>query len=235
MVGMLEKIFGGQRHMEQTPAVMRSQRVRERVDMNAPVLEADYVAFDTELTGLDLKRDSIISIGAIKMKGAGIYPMETFYSLVKPERPLKSEGVLVHEITKTDLEDACGLAGVLDEFLEFVGDAVLVGHFVSIDMNFVNNALKKLYGVKLQSPATDTHSIHDWLYENDADFARHYKGMTSRKDLFSMARRYGLGMEKAHNAFHDAYLTAQLFQRFLYFLPPCGVHSVGDLVSVGKI
>ena len=34
---------------------------------------------------------------------------------------------------------------------------------------------------------------------------------------------------------HDAYLTAQLFQRFLHFLPPCGVHSVRDLVSVGKI
>ncbi len=90
-------------------------------------------------------------------------------------------------------------------------------------------------GVKLQNPVTDTHSIHDWLYKNDADFARHHKGMTTRKALFSMARRYGLAMVKAHNAFHDAYLTAQLFQRFLHFLPPCGVHSVRDLVSVGKI
>ncbi len=235
MVGVLEKIFGRQRHLEQTPAVMRSQRVRERVDMKTPIMEAEYVVFDTELTGLDFKRDSIISIGAIKMKGAGIYPLKTFHSLVKPDCALKSESVLVHEITHTDLAGACGLAEVLDDFLEFVGDAVLVGHFVFIDINFMNKALKKLYGAKLQNPATDTHSIHDWLYKNDADFARHHKGMTTKKDLFSMAKRYGLGMVKAHNAFHDAYLTAQLFQRFLYFLPPCGVRTVKDLLSVGKI
>ncbi len=235
MVGLLEKIFGRSRHREQTPTVMRSQSVMDRVDMNTHVLEADYVAFDTELTGLDFKRDSIISIGAIKMKGASIYPLKTFHSFVKPECALKREGVLVHEITHTDLDGACGQAEALDEFLEFVGDAVLVGHFVFIDISFVNKALKKLYGVKLQNPATDTHSIHDWLYDNDADFARHHKGMTTQKDLFSMARRYGLGMVKAHNAFHDAYLTAQLFQRFLHFLPPCGVHTIKDLVSVGKI
>jgi DNA polymerase-3 subunit epsilon len=202
--------------------------------MKTSVMEADYVAFDTELTGLDFKRDSIISIGAIKMKGASIYPSKTFHSLVKPECALKSESIVVHEITHSDLDDASGLTEALDEFLDFVGDAILVGHYVYIDMNFVNKSLKKLYGVKLQNPAIDTNSVHDWLYLNDADFARHHKGMTTKKDLFSMAKRYGLGMVKAHNAFYDAYLTAQLFQRFLHFLPSCGITTIKDLAAVGK-
>ncbi len=235
MVGVLDRIFGARPQQELSPALKRSQGVKKAVDLSTPVMEAEYVAFDTELTGLDFKRDSIVSIGAVKMKGTAIYPMKTFHSLVKPECALKSESVLVHEITHTDLEGASRLPEVLEDFLDFIGDAVLVGHFVFIDINFVNNALKKSYGVNLQNPAVDTHSIHDWLRRNDADFARHHKGMTTRTDLFSMARRFGLAMVKAHNAFHDAYLTAQLFQRFLQFLPACGVGTLKDLVRVGKV
>ena len=235
MVSILDRIFAPKPHFEMSPAVKRSQEVKKRMDLSAKVLETEYVAFDTELTGLDFKRDSIVSIGAVKMKGLSIYPTKTFHSLVRPECVLRSESVLVHEITHTDLEGACGLAEVLEDFLEFIGDAVLVGHFVFIDINFVNKALKKLYGVKLQNLAVDTRSIHDWLYNNDADFARHHKGMTTKTDLFSMAKRYGLDMVKAHNAFYDAYLTAELFQRFLPFLPPCGVGTLKDLVQVGKV
>jgi DNA polymerase-3 subunit epsilon len=187
-MGLLERIFGGTRDHALPPAVERHMGLKKRMDMSIPVLEAEYVVFDTELTGLDFKKDSIVSIGAVKMKGAGIYPSKAFHSLVKPECELKSESVLVHEITHQDLEGACGLGEVVGEFLEFIGDAVLVGHFVFIDVNFVGKAMKALYGVGLESTVVDTHSMHDWLYKNDAEFTRHYRGMTTKSDLFSMAK-----------------------------------------------
>ena len=208
--------------------------LKERVDIKRPIGDADFVAFDTELTGLDFKRDSIISVGAVRLRGGRILPGQSFYRLVRPDSELKSQGVVIHELTHSDLEKADPASEVLKDFVEFIGDAVLIGHFVFIDVNFVTRAMKRLFGIGLQSPAVDTSSLHDWLYENDSRFARHHSGMTLKTDLFSLARKYGIEVEKAHNAMYDAYITAQLFQRFLPFLPECGVRNVKDLISMSK-
>jgi DNA polymerase-3 subunit epsilon len=208
--------------------------LKGRPDPGTPISEADFVAFDTELTGLDFKRDSIISIGAVRLKGETILPGKTFYRLVKPESRLKSESVVIHEIRHADLEEAGDIGEALNGFVDFIGDAVLIGHFVYIDLNFVNKALKNLYGITLKSSAVDTGSLHEWLYDNDSSFARHYGGMTLKSDLYSMAKAYGIPIERTHDALHDAYITAQLFQRFLYFLPGCGINTVGELLTVGK-
>jgi DNA polymerase III epsilon subunit-like protein len=80
----------------------------------------------------------------------------------------------------------------------------------------------------------DTSALHDWLYDSDSRFARHHQGMSLKSDLFSLARKYGIDVEKAHNAMFDAYVTAQLFQRFLPFLPECGVRSLKELLMVSK-
>lgn len=208
--------------------------LKKRLDLRGPVREAEFTVFDTELTGLDFKRDSIISIGAVKMTGGSILPAKSFYRLVRPQSPLKSESVVVHGITHSDLEGAEEDARVLEEFIEFIGDTVLVGHFSYIDARFLNKALERSFGCHLQSPVLDTMAIHDWLYENDSGFARHHNGMTLKKDLYSMARRYGIQVEESHNALLDAYVTAQLFQRFINFLSGCGIGTLGELLSVGS-
>jgi DNA polymerase-3 subunit epsilon len=204
------------------------------VKTSREVEKANFVAFDTELTGLDYKRDSIISIGAIKLEGASILPGKTFYRLLKPEAALKREGILVHELTHSDLDQADGAKEVLEEFVSFVGDAVLIGHFVFIDTRFVGRAMKRHFGLNLQSSAVDTLAMHDWLSENDAGFAQHFGGISLKNDLASLAARYGVRIAGVHNAFRDAYMTAQLFQRFLPFLTANGVITVKDLLAIGR-
>jgi DNA polymerase-3 subunit epsilon len=204
------------------------------INLKQGIGEVEYVAFDTELTGLDFKRDSIISIGAVKLKGTTIRPTRTFYRLVKPECELKGDSVVVHELTHSDLECAEDLLDVVADFIRFAGNAVFIGHFVHIDLNFVNKVLQKNFGVSLNNPAVDTATLHDWLYDNDARFARHYQGMTTKSDLFTMAKKYGVEIDKSHNAFSDAYITAQLFQRFTSFLPECGIRSIKDLLKIAR-
>ena len=233
MTSILTKILGQKERILSGP-VARHAGVRERIDMKARFRDVDFVSFDTELTGLDFKRDSIISIGAVRMRGGRILPGQTFYRLVRPDSELKSQGVVVHELTHSDLEKAEPAEEVLTDFIEFIGDAVLVGHFVFIDVNFVNRAMKRIFGVGLRSPSVDTSALHDWLYESDSHFARHHEGMSLKSDLFSLAARYGIEVEKAHNAMYDAYVTAQLFQRFLPFLPECGVRNLKELLTVSK-
>ena len=233
MTSFLRKILG--QESPELPEWLKSQHdFKKRFDAKQSIDLADFVAFDTELTGLDFKQDSIISIGAVRLKGTTILPTRTFYRLVKPECELKHKSVVVHELTHTDLECADDLVDVVGDFVKFIGDAILIGHFVHIDQNFVNKPLKERYGVTLKNPAMDTATLHDWLYENDSRFARHYHGMTTKSDLFSMAQKYGVEGGKSHNAFSDAYITAQLFQRFAPFLPECGVKTVQELLKVAR-
>ena len=229
----LNKILG--RSGGELPEWLQNQEnLKKLFDPQQSIDEADYVAFDTELTGLDFKQDSIISIGAVKLQGTKIMPTRTFYRLVKPECALKNKSVVIHELTHTELECADDLIDVIADFVRFIGDAVLIGHFVHIDLNFVNKPLQQRYGFTLKNGALDTATLHDWLYDNDSVFARHYQGMTMQSDLFAMAKKYGVERGKAHNAFSDAYITAQLFQRFVPFLPGCGIKNLKELLKIAR-
>ena len=233
VTSFFKKILG--QSSAELPDWLKSQQdLKKSFDPKLSIGQVDFVAFDTELTGLDFKDDAIISIGAVKLRGATILPKKTFYRLVKPECELKRKSVVVHELTHSDLECAEDILDVVGDFVKFAGNAVFIGHFVHIDLNFVNKVLQQNFGVSLKNSAVDTATLHDWLYENDIHFARYHKGMTTQSDLFSMARKYGVEGGKSHNAFSDAYITAQLFQRFVSFLPECGVKTLKDLLKVAR-
>jgi DNA polymerase-3 subunit epsilon len=199
MSGVLARVLGGGRR--DLPEVLRRMVQRKiAVEPHAPIGEVDYVAFDTELTGLDPKRDTIISIGAVRLRGGRIFPGQTFYRLVRPESELRPESVVVHELMHSDLESA-------DRASE---------------------------GVGLRRSAVDTATLHDWLIENDPKFAGHYGGISLKKDLFSTATRYGIAVDRAHDALFDAFVAGQLFQRLLGFLPANGVRTLKELLEVAR-
>jgi len=230
---LLSRFFPGPTFQGPLPVpVARHREVATKPPKNLTVDEAKYVVFDTELTGLDFSHDSILSIGAVKMAGARLFPAGTFYRLTRPGTALKNEGVVVHEITHDDLAAAEDLSLVLPDFLEFIGEAILVGHFVHIDTHFVSREMKRIFGISLRSPSVDTASLHDWLRDNDRDFHRHYGGVSPKTDLFSLAKTYGIENTTAHHALSDAFVTAQLFQRFLPFLKKSGIRTARELIAV---
>lgn len=198
-----------------------------------PLDEACYVVIDTELTGLDSRKDSIVSLGAIKMTGGRIDVGNTFYKMVKPGTDFTSESVVVHGITPSDVAELPSIDGVMDEFLAFCTGCVVIGHFLSLDLMFLNKELKRLSHGAFNDPIVDTCSIHDWITHQGGDFSRHF-GENSDKDLFSLAKKYGIQVTGAHNALMDAFVTAQLFQRFLSVLPKLGVKTIKDLVKIGR-
>jgi len=97
----------------------------------------------------------------------------------------------------------------------------------------LNRALRRAFGRVFDNPIVDTWKLHHWLEENSGDFSRHYRGRSENLDLFSLARRYGVPVSGAHNALGDAFITAQLLQRFLRLLPAAGVRTIGELLKIG--
>lgn len=204
------------------------------LDLSTPLDQAAFTVFDTELTGLKPKKDSIVSIGAVRMRGKAILLGETYYRLVEPRTTLTGESVVVHGITPTEAASWPGIDTLLPEFLDYCGDSVLVGHVVSIDLSFLNQDMKRLYGQPLANQAVDTFAVYQWLRRRDEQACAYHEGMAEDTSLFGLARRHAISVGEAHNALSDAYVTAQLFQRFLAGLEQQGIRTLRDLLRIGK-
>src|SRR5512139_624658 len=108
----------------------RRRRRTATIDESAGIADTRFVVIDTELTGLNEKKDTILSFGAVRMTGGRLEISDAFYRLVSPGRPLTAGNIVVHEITPSEVAEEPGIEAVLAEFLDFCGQDVIVGHFL---------------------------------------------------------------------------------------------------------
>ena len=99
-----------------------NRKRKPAIDEALLVRDARFVVMDTELTGLDEKKDSIVSIGAVRMTGGTIALGNPFYRLASPRTELKADSVCIHEIMPSDCVEQPGIEAVLDEFLDYIGN-----------------------------------------------------------------------------------------------------------------
>ncbi|OLN31214.1 DNA polymerase III epsilon subunit [Desulfovibrio sp. DV] len=115
-----------------------------------------FVAVDTELTGFDPRRDAVVSVAAVRLRGLSIMAGETYATLVRPDRDVPRDSSLIHRLTATALDSAPPMAEALAGLLEFIGPAVIIGHHVDLDMAFFNAASRRYFGGELAAPCIDT-------------------------------------------------------------------------------
>jgi DNA polymerase III subunit epsilon len=194
--------------------------------------EARYVVLDTELTGLDERKDDIISVGAVRMHGGRLEIGGAYHELVNPKTALDGRSVVIHGITPSQVEAQPPIDTVLDSFRSYIAGAVLVGHCLSIDLAFLNREARRLTGAPLGNPAVDTLSLYGWLRHRHTDHPALLTALPGLS-LFDLAGAFEIPVEKGHTALGDAYITAQLFQRFLPLLAGAGVTHLPGLLRLG--
>lgn len=194
-----------------------------------PLREARFVVLDTELTSLESRTNRILSIGAVAMQGAAIRLGEQFYRIVNPGEDVPAESILVHELRPADVATGDIPSVVVRDFHEFARDAVLVGHFVGIDIK----ALRKELQETLSNPFLDTARAFHWL-QLQGERLRGLQEVGERMNLISLAQRYGLDGCEAHHALCDAYVTAQLWQRLLVELESAGIATLSQALRIAR-
>lgn len=202
------------------------------VDEKIPVEKVRFVVIDTELTGLDERKDSIVSVGAIRMVGGRIDVGGNFYRLVRPESEMKAESIVIHEITPSDVMEKPEIAEVLDEFIRFCSDDVIVGYCLSIDMSFINREMKRVFCRPAANALLDVRLIWDWLSRRSSGH-KAFSTPLREQSLYEMAKRLDIESGKGHNAIMDAFITAQVFQRLIPLLLGSGIRRIGDLLDIG--
>lgn len=215
-------------------AVGKGPKGKGGSDGTLAIDEACYVVVDTELTGLSPQKDSIVSLGAVKMIGSKIDVGNYYYRVVEPKTRLTGQSVVIHSITPTEAAQCPGIQVLLPEFLGFCGESVVVGHFLSIDLKFINREMENLYGAPLKNRVLDTLKVYQWIKRKEEQFCAYHCGDAEDASLTALAKKYGVPVSGAHNALSDAFMTAQLFQRFIPMAIKLGVRTLDDLIRIGR-
>jgi len=200
---------------------------------DAPLQKLRYVVLDTELTSLDRRSKRLVSLGAIAMDGASIRLGEQLYRVINPGVAVPAETIVIHGLRPADVCAGQSPREAVQELERFAAAAVLVGHFLHIDLEALRKELSGASGA-LDNPAIDTARLQQWLDHRRWGYEEDRGHQVERLDLASLAERHGLMVREAHHALEDAFLTAQLWQRLLYSLERTGVKTLGKLMRIGR-
>ena len=205
------------------------------LDLGKPLEEYDFVVLDTELTGLKVKKDEIVSIGAVRISKMRINIQESLYCCVCPSREVPKQSVLVHGITPAQASKAPPLKDVFLRLLEYCGNSVIIGHNISLDMGVINRCLKQSFRGTLHNLCVDTMRLARAYHERH--WAGSPEGFDSEKsyNLKSLSHEFDLPLFPEHNAFNDALQTAYLFLFLIHKLQASSTWTLKDLKKVGGV
>ena len=189
--------------------------------------EARFVVFDTETTGFDSARDTVISIGAVALDGFQIRIQDSFEVLIRRDSVGDSDAVTTHGLLLRDLDEGRDEREAVNGFLEYTGNSVLVAQHADFDVAMINRILKKQYGFELFNQVIDTASLAKRL-EKGPYYNLAHKSGEYRLDI--LLERYNIRLYDRHTAAGDAFLTAQLFQMLLIKAGHAGIRTLRELL-----
>lgn len=219
------------------PGFVQTYLDAPRPDLRLPWRSASYVVLDIETSGLVAKRDAILAIGLVEIKQGRIQVGQRWRSLVRPPDGLLVgvDSIRVHGILRDELAVAPPIDKVLPQLLARLTGHILVVHVASIDIGFLNQAMERLYRVKLRGPAIDTARLAMTLHHNERFLGGAYPTEPPPVQLRALAERAGLPVHAEHDALNDALTTAQLFLAQATQLDLQGIATIGGILKAGGV
>ncbi|WP_231036588.1 3'-5' exonuclease [Pectinatus sottacetonis] len=157
------------------------------------------VVFDVESTGTDTACDEIIQIAAVKIDKNGTI-IDKFVRMVKPNKKV-GQSFYVHGFSDAFLkEKGEPPALVLQEFIEFSRNTVIVGHNVGYDISILYSQLDRL---NMNKPDFITY------YDTLDIFRRFYPDLANHKLSF-LSEYFVIENKPTHNALDDVMATVGL-------------------------
>lgn len=159
-----------------------------------------FVVFSTETSGLNPEKDVILSIGSFAITNNRIHIGDSFECVLLQykyfhDNGLSNEFILESKMKKLSEPEA------IQAFIEYIGNAVLIGHHVDFDVDMINSALIKLDCGKLKNEALDIDVMYRKLMDiNDKQFS-----LDELSDIFNLPKTY------RNTPAEDAYTIALLF------------------------
>lgn len=188
-----------------TPAELRAQ----------PAATVPVVVVDLEMTGLDIERDRVCEVAAVRASGGVVE--RSLDTLVKPPVRMSDEAREITGITDASLANAPTFGEIAGDLYDVLRDAVLVCHNVETDLAFLHLEYDSLDEALHAPISLDTL----WMARRLFAFPRNA--------LYAVAKKLGVAVQTSHRALADAEVTWRVLRRMLEILDPAGTMTVGEL------
>lgn len=186
--------------------------------MNASVADTVFTAFDFETTGLYSGSDRIVEFGAVQFRGTDV--LGEFGHLVNPGIPIPPESVNITGIDDAMVASAPRVEDMLDPFLEFVGDSILIAHNASFDMGFLRAALAGSGRPDVSNLVIDTQQLAKRAFPGQRSYS-----------LQNLAGFLKFPLNSAHRAVDDCIQCMRLFNACAQQLSFMGEISIKEVLA----
>ena len=209
----------GREHADRLAAWKRGPRI----ELTLPHAQVRYVVVDVETTGLDMRRDTAIAIGALAVSHGVIAFDDGFDVVLRQERASADANILIHGIGgQTQLTGENPAIATLG-FVEFAGRSPLVAFRAEFDRTMLERAVRDTLGVALGLPFIDLALLLPSLFRG-----------TACDSLDDWLAHFSVDGAVRHRALGDAYATARLFLIALAAAELAGIGSAAQLLATQK-
>ncbi len=181
-------------------------------------LDAEFIAFDVETTGLSNISDRLTEIGAVRFSGGRV--LDTFSSFVDPGMPIPANITELTGIRDSDVAGAPSEGEAMRAFLDFCGGRPIIAHNAAFDTGFMAAACARA-GIEFSPVVVDTLVLSQRLLP---ELRRH------KLDIVS--KHLGLPEFNHHRAFDDAEVVARMMDKFIPMLRSQGAERLSDVNGV---
>ncbi|WP_121342522.1 PolC-type DNA polymerase III [Flavobacterium sp. 120] len=168
-----------------------------------------FVVLDTETTGFDYTTDRILCIGAIVLQNNTI-PINGSFEVYIQQEHYNQATAKIHGILKEFVIDRPTELEALQQFLDFLGDSIIIAHHTIFDITMINKALERNGLPELKNKTLDTAVLYKktLLVSNLLERKENYS-------LDELADKFDISKKDRHTAMGDAYITAIAFLKIL--------------------
>ncbi|CAA6825498.1 MAG: DNA polymerase III epsilon subunit (EC [uncultured Sulfurovum sp.] len=167
--------------------------------------EDEFVSFDCETTGLNPKKDEILSIAAVKIKKNKIELSDSFERFIRPQNKICQKSITIHHIRPCDIDDSIEAKIAIEEFLHFIGNRTLIGYYISFDIAMINKYTKTLIGTTIPNKSIELSEMYHKRY--------HKRSAHEFVDLKfdTILKKLNLPKLGQHDALNDAIMSAMMY------------------------
>ncbi len=165
----------------------------------------ELVSLDLETTGLNPKKDEILSIGAVKIRENEILLNESLEIFVKPTKKIDKRSIEIHHIRPCDLDSAIDVKEAIKRLLNFIGGRKLVGYYIDFDHKMISKYTKQMIGCKLPNKTIELSSMY---YKRKRKTSA-YEFVDLKFD--TILKELDLPRLYKHDALNDAIMSAMIY------------------------
>lgn len=188
------------------PGALRDYLEHPLPSPKARCRDLEILALDFETTGLDPKRDHILSVGCVLIRKFQIPLATARHRYVQITGEIPEGAAVIHHITDDTSARGEALEEVLAWLLHRLAGRVLLAHHAGVELGFLDHTCRRLYGAPFLARSIDTLKIAQRRFARRNQILK-----TGDLRLFNLRERYKLPQYKAHNALTDAVAGAELF------------------------